>query len=89
MPYLLYTLLLFAFINCSIAYGQERKSPDRLKEHVKNIELYNRTFPREQVYLHFDNTGYFVGETIRFKAYVMRTDKGQATDLSRVLRKFN
>ena len=39
----------------------------------------------EKVYLHLDNTGYFKGETIWFKAYVVRCDTEQRTDLSRVL----
>ena len=41
--------------------------------------------PQEQVYLHLDNTGYFEEETIWFKAYVVRADKGMPTDLSKVL----
>lgn len=42
-------------------------------------------YPKERVYLHLDNTGYFKGETIWFKAYVVRTDTWQRTDLSHVL----
>ena len=40
---------------------------------------------QEKVYLHLDNTGYFDGETIRFKAYVLRSDSESYTDISRVL----
>ena len=29
-------------------------------------------FPQERVYLHFDNTSYFKGEQIWYKAYVVR-----------------
>ena len=35
-----------------------------------NIYQFNRLFPQEKVYLEFDNTAYFQGETIWFKAYV-------------------
>lgn len=52
---------------------------------VRNIEAFDRLFPQEKVYLHFDNTGYFNGELIRFKAYVVRTDNGCLSDISRVL----
>lgn len=44
-----------------------------------------QTMPQEKVYLHFDNTGYFMGETIWFKAYVQRADAQRATNLSRIL----
>jgi len=41
--------------------------------------------PQEKAYLHFDNTGYFVGETMHFKAYVVNTCGGHLSDTSRVL----
>lgn len=47
--------------------------------------VFSVNMPQEKVYLHFDNTGYFSGETIRFKSYVVRTDNGTLTDLSKVL----
>ena len=46
----------------------------RLLSYVQNIETFNRILPQEKVYLHFDNTSYYVGETIWFKAYVVRAD---------------
>lgn len=46
---------------------------------------YGYTVPQEKVYVHLDNTGYFEGETIWLKAYVMRADWSQRTNLSRVL----
>ena len=56
-----------------------------LKRFVKSISAYNYMFPREQVYLHFDNTGYFMGETIWFKAHVVNPQGFRPTALSRVL----
>ncbi len=47
--------------------------------------LFNIHTPQEKVYLHFDNTGYFKGEHIWYKAYVVRADNGRPTDISRVL----
>lgn len=41
--------------------------------------------PHERAYVQLDNTGYFLGETIWFKAYVMRTDLQKMTNLSKVL----
>ena len=57
----------------------------RLRGYMRNVEAFNALFPQEKVYLHLDNTGYFAGETIWFKAYVVRADKTVATDISRVL----
>ena len=42
-------------------------------------------FPEERVYLHFDNTAYYLTETMWFKAYVMSGDKNEPTNVSRVL----
>ncbi|WOZ84447.1 hypothetical protein KUA49_015080 [Segatella copri] len=52
---------------------------------VNRINLFNRYLPQEKVYLHFDNTAYFMGEKMWFKAYVLRSDNHHATDVSRVL----
>lgn len=49
---------------------------------ANRYSLYN---PQEKVYLHFDNTGYFQGETMHFKAYVIRTDTEKLSALSHVL----
>lgn len=58
---------------------------NRLKTFVRNMENFNKYFPQEKVYLHFDNTAYFRGEDIWVKAYVMRDDRGMLTDISKVL----
>ena len=41
--------------------------------------------PQEKVYLHLDNTCYFIGDTIWYKGYVTRSDRGTLTDLSQIL----
>lgn len=56
-----------------------------IREMVNRINLFNRYLPQEKVYLHFDNTAYFMGEKMWFKAYVLRSDNHHATDVSRVL----
>ena len=40
---------------------------------------------QEKVYLHIDNTCYFIGDTIWYKAYVVRADDLTYTDMSRLL----
>ena len=57
----------------------------RTLAYIKHAMRFSRYYPQEKVYLHLDNTGYFKGETIWFKAYVVRCDTEQRTDLSHVL----
>lgn len=58
---------------------------DSLAQFARNILLFNNAFPQEKVYLHFDNTGYFMGETIWFKAYVVNPVTNTPDVISRVL----
>ena len=48
------------------------------------INHFNRLCPQEKVYLHFDNTAYFQGETIWFSAHVTKATEGTVAD-SKVL----
>ena len=41
--------------------------------------------PQEMVFVHMDNTCYFLGDTLFYKAYVQRSDTGKPTNLSEVL----
>ena len=49
------------------------------------LELGSVAQVQEKVYLHTDNTCYFVGDTLWYKAYVVRADNLQPTDMSRLL----
>ena len=40
---------------------------------------------QEKVYLHIDNNCYFRGDTIWYKAYVVRADNHRITDMSRIV----
>jgi len=42
----------------------------QLMKFADNIQQFNSMFPQEKVYLEFDNTAYFQGENIWFKAFV-------------------
>ncbi len=44
---------------------------DSLREFASNIYQFNQIFPQEKVYIQFDNTSYYTGETIWFKAFVV------------------
>ena len=58
---------------------------DRLSQFVQNIGTFNRILPQEKVYLHFDNTAYYIGDTLWFAAYVVTATDHRPTTLSRVL----
>ena len=44
---------------------------DELERFAGNIQQFSSIYPQEKVYLHFDNTSYYTGETIWFKAFVV------------------
>ncbi|MBR5150552.1 MAG: hypothetical protein IKW61_04565, partial [Bacteroidaceae bacterium] len=47
--------------------------------------MVNQLFPQERVYLHFDNSAYYLGETMWFKAYVTGGIADEEKPQSRVL----
>ena len=58
---------------------------DALFTRQENFEQFSKAFPMERVYLHFDNTSYYKGEDIWYKAYVVSDDHFNRTQLSRIL----
>ncbi len=42
---------------------------DSIGYFTKIVGKFNHVFPQEKLYLHLDNTGYFIGETLWFKVY--------------------
>ena len=68
--------------------GQDAPSSDvreRMEAFFADINDFNRRYPQEKVYLHFDNTAYFLTETIWFKAYVVQASNHVPSRLSGVL----
>ena len=49
------------------------------------LERSSVTQVQEKVYIHTDNECYFVGDTLWYKAYVVRADNLMPTDMSRIL----
>lgn len=52
---------------------------------AQRVDVFGRQLPQEKVFLHTDNTSYFLGDTIFFQAYVTRSDNGTLSRLSGVL----
>lgn len=77
-------LVLTIFLPFFNSFAQQASSKN-LENFVKRADKFQTNNPQEKVYLHFDNTGYYQGDTIWFKAYVVSAENNHATSLSRVL----
>ena len=51
----------------------------------QKVEVFGQILPQEKVYLHLDNTCYFLGDTIWYKGYVTQSNTGTLTSLSKIL----
>ena len=66
------------------AMAQAEDETSQLEALQNNFEHFVKMNPQERVYLHFDNTSYYKGEHIYYKAYVV-DDNLRASDMSRIL----
>lgn len=55
-----------------------------LDDYANRLEKFGKSIPQEKVFLHTDNSSYFIGDTIWFKAYSMLSTGG-ASKLSGLL----
>ena len=77
--------LLGLFLVFAVSCCKAQEDLTNILKYIKHAMLFNYETPQEKVYLHFDNTAYFKGETMFFKAYVVRgTSQPQARDCSYV-----
>jgi len=85
MNFFIKILILFTLAT-SIARSQTQQSEaEQLFNQFKRAARFDYTYPREKVYVHLDNLGYLVEDTIWYKAYVVRASSLKPTNLSRVL----
>lgn len=80
-------ITLFYVLVCTVwnISAQSHKDIAPVDSLAARVERFGTGLPQEKVYLHIDNTCYFVGDTIWYKAYVTRSDKGWLTDLSKIM----
>jgi hypothetical protein len=76
---------LIAILTAVSLCAQDSVAVNTMKQFLQNITVFNRLYSQEKVYLHFDNTGYYLGETIWFKAYVVNASSLSANNLSSIL----
>ncbi len=56
-----------------------------LERLADRLTRFGQAIPQEKVYVHMDNTSYFLGDTIWFAAYTRRTNNDTPSRISRVL----
>ena len=59
--------------------------PETMKTTMERLTAFGQRIPQEKVFIHMDNTCYFLGDTIWFSAYTRETATGKPSPLSRVL----
>jgi hypothetical protein len=74
---------LFTFLSLLLVFAD--MSAGNLDDIKKALEQSGSTQVQEKVYIHTDNECYFVGDTLWYKAYVVRADRLVPTDMSRIL----
>lgn len=75
-------LILAALIFLSISSWGDNRSFNEIRQ---TLEDNSGKAVQEKAYLHLDNTCYFIGDTIWYKAYVVKADSLRQTDMSRIL----
>lgn len=73
----------FILIALLIAIAATAQNP--VEESAKRALVIGRSLPQEKVYLQFDNNGYYLGETIWFKAHVTSGNNDKPSTMSKVL----
>ena len=76
--------LIFVLASC-FASAQTAQPPTTIDGWADRLMRFGKSIPQEKVFVHMDNTCYFLGDTIWFAAYTRRTDKNMPSNISRVL----
>ena len=77
-------IILTILFGCTKTQAQTSQA-EQLFDKFKAASRFDYRYPREKVYVHLDNSAYFEGDTIWYKAYVVRASSLSTTNLSRVL----
>lgn len=78
--------LLIAGLLGTMLMEAHAESPDSIfARFFYQTEVFANTYPREKVHLHFDNTSYYLGDTIWFKSYVVTAEGNRPSAISKPL----
>ncbi len=77
----------FLLMNCVVGMMAQmpQATPSTLDGWADRLTRFGSAVPQEKVFVHMDNTCYFLGDTIWYAAYTRRTDKDVPSNVSRVL----
>jgi hypothetical protein len=56
-----------------------------LKRVITAVDSFNVKLPAEQLYLHFDKNNYAIGDTLWFKAYLLKRSTHEYSPLSGII----
>jgi len=83
-PHLFLFLFLLLFTP-SLSFAQQDSALIKLTSFVEKVNSFSQYLPQEKVYVHMDNTDYFLGESIWFKCYVTNSELNKPSDVSKIL----
>jgi len=66
-------------------HAQDSITIRKIASFSKNFISFSKDYPQEKVYLHFDNSAYFLGETLWFKGYIVSADRNALSQMSKTL----
>ena len=78
---------ILSFVICtfvSLNLLAQTNMPTSLEGWAERLQKFGKNIPQEQIFIHTDNTCYFLGDTLYYKAYVRRSD-GLPSRVSKVL----
>ena len=78
-------ILAILFLIVVKAEAQDSTAIRKIKAYSKQFAAFSNSYPQEKVYLHFDNSAYFLGETLLFKAYLVSADRNGLSQYSKTL----
>lgn len=77
------TILLLCLLSAMAGWSYGNPPADSLFAiYFARARAYADAYPREKAYLHLDNTSYYDGDTIWYKAYVVRADNNLPSTIS-------
>ena len=79
-----YLFFLFVVFWAVIVNGHNDSLP-ALERLADRLQRFGERIPQEKVFVHMDNTCYYLGDTIWFAAYTRRTDRNLPSNVSRIL----
>ena len=78
-------LAFLSFLFSANAQEPEDSTSIKINSYIEKYSWYSRLFPQEKVYIHFDNSAYYIGEIMWYKAYVVMAAGNNLSPLSKIL----